>query len=134
MTAFQEIQKLRANAKAFEGFWDRYRERTAKADVDKYNASFGGDHRFSNFKVNTFFDSHTGVYGNSSCSNFGRFDEEIAGRYMVMAMNALREELFAKCAELIKRDAEKLVDKARSEVEAMNAALDAVMRESEAPA
>ena len=26
MTAFQEIQKLRADTKAFEGFWDRYRE------------------------------------------------------------------------------------------------------------
>lgn len=133
MEAFKQITTLRRNSQEFATFWSRYRAHTEKADVDKFNASFGGDQRFSNFKVNTFFESHSGVYGNSSCSNFGRFDEDLAQKYMVLAMNAMREALFEKAAELMQRDAERLVDKARTEVEAMNAALDAVLQPKETP-
>ena len=129
--SFNEIATLRSNAKAFEGFWDRYDATVANPSVDKYNASFGGDQRFINFKVSTFFESHTGVYGNSSCSNFGRFDQDLAQAYMVRAMNALRKELFAKCAELMKADAAKKVDAARLEVEAMNEALNACLADAQ---
>lgn len=127
MDAFKQIAALRRNSKEFATFWGRYKAHTDKTDVDKFNASFGGDQRFSNFKVNTFFESHSGVYGNSSCSCFGRFDDDLAQKYMVLAMNAMREALFEKAAELMQRDAEKLVDKARTEVAAMNDALDAVL-------
>jgi len=127
MDAFKQIAALRRNSQEFSTFWPRYKEYTSKSDVDKFNAAFGGDQRFSNFKVSTFFESHTGVYGNSSCCNFGRFDEDLAQKYMVLAMNAMREALFEKAAELMQRDAERLVDKARTEVAAMNAALDAVL-------
>mgnify|MGYP001249742717 CR=1 FL=1 len=127
MDAFKQITALRRNSKEFATFWGRYKKHTSDSNVDKYGAAFGGDSRFTNFKVNTFFESHSGVYGNSACGNFGRFDEDFAQKYMVMAMNALREELFAKVAELMQRDAENLVAKARTEVEAMNAALDAVL-------
>lgn len=130
--AFNEISSLRRNAREFETFWDRYKAHTEKTEIDKFGASFGGDSRFANFKVTTFFESHSGSYGNSSCYNFGRFDADLAQAYMVRAMNCLREELFAKCAELMKADAAKLVDKARAEVEAMNAALDACLAEAQA--
>lgn len=132
--AFNEISNLRSNAREFETFWDRYKAHTGKTDIDKYGASFGGDSRFTNFKVTTFFESHSGSYGSSSCYNFGRFDTDLAQTYMVRAMNCMREELFAKCAELMKEDAAKLVDKARAEVEAMNAALDACLAEAQAEA
>lgn len=131
-TTFNEISKLRANAREFETFWTRYQEHIERPQVDKHNASFGGDHRFTNFKVTTFFESHSGTYGNSSCGNFGRFDDKLAGEYMVRAMNCLRAELFAKCAELMKADAAKKVDAARKEVDAMNAALDACLEEGTA--
>ena len=130
MTAFNEIAKLRSNAKEFETFWDRYNAHTDKPKIDKYGAGFGGDQRFSNFKVVTFFESHSGEYGNSSCYNFGRFDESLAQQYMVRAMNCLRAELFAKCAELMRADAAKKVSKAQEEVEAMRAALEACLAES----
>jgi hypothetical protein len=132
MTTFNEIAKLRANAKEFETFWARYKDHTDKPDIDKYGASFGGDQRFSNFKVVTFFESHSGAYGNSSCYNFGRFDGDLAQQYMVRAMNCLRAELFAKCAELMRADAAKKVSKAQEEVEAMKAALEACLSESPA--
>lgn len=127
--AFNEIAKLRRNAKEFETFWGRYKDHTASPNIDKYGAEFGGDGRWSHFKVNTFFDAHSGSYGSSSCGSFGKFDADIAGAYMVQAMNCLREELFAKTAELMKADAAKKVEKARTEVEAMNAALDACLAE-----
>ena len=126
-TAFKEIAKLRSNAHEFETFWARYKAHTASQNIDKYDAQFGGDGRWSHFKVNTFFDAHSGAYGSSSCGSFGRFDADIAGAYMVRAMNCLREELFAKAAELMKADAAKKVEKARAEVEAMNAELDACL-------
>ena len=132
--AFNEISKLRRNATEFETFWARYSEHTGQSVIDKFGASFGGDSRFTNFKVTTFFESHSGSYGNSACYTFGRFDADMAQTYMVRAMNCLREELFAKCAELMKADAAKMVDKARAEVEAMNAALDACLAEVQAEA
>ena len=132
MTAFNEISKLRSNAKEFETFWARYKAHTSKSDIDKYGASFGGDARFTNFKIATFFESHSGSYGNSSCYNFGRFDGDLAQIYMVRAMNCLREELFAKCAELMRADAAKKVDAAAAEVAAMQKALADCL--SEAPA
>lgn len=131
MTAFGKISKLQANAKEFETFWDRYAAHTAKADIDKYGAGFGGDPRFTEFKVVTFFESHSGAYGNSSCYRFGRFDADLAQAYMVRAMNILREDLFAKCAELMRKDAAELVGKAREEIERMQEALNDVLSESE---
>lgn len=130
MKAFNEIQQLRANAKEFETFWSRYKKHTSNSHIDKYGAQFGGDSRFTNFKVVTFFESHSGEYGNSSCHTFGRFDGELAQAYMVRAMNCLREELFAKCAELMRADAAKKVDAAKAEVEAMQEALDACLMEA----
>ena len=131
MTAFNEIAKLRANANEFENFWHRYKKHTSNSNIDQYGAQFGGDSRFTNFKVVTFFESHSGEYGNSSCYNFGRFDADLAQAYMVRAMNCLREELFAKCAELMRADAAKKVDAAKAEVEAMQAALEACLAEAQ---
>ncbi|WP_444668402.1 hypothetical protein [Cereibacter changlensis] len=130
--AFKEIAKLRQNAKEFETFWARYREHIAKPSIDKFDAKFSSDGRWGNFKVVAFFESYSGAYGNSSCGQFGRFDADLAHDYMIRAMNCMQEELFAKCAELMKIDAAKKVDAARAEVEAMNAALDACL--AEAPA
>lgn len=127
MDAFNKISRLQANAREFETFWARYKKHTSNPDVDKYGAQFGGDQRFTNFKVSTFFDSHSGVYGNSSCSTFGRFDGDLAQEYVVRAMNAMREDIFVKVAELMKKDAADLVEKARAEVAAMNQKLDAVV-------
>lgn len=130
-TAFQEISALRRNAREFETFWDRYEETIKDSRCDKHAARFGGDNRFSNFRVSTFFDSHTGYYGNSACSNFGRFDDDLANKYMTQAMNNLSRELFSEVARLMKADAAKMVGKAREEVDAMNAALDACLSETD---
>ena len=127
MEAFKKISALQRNSKEFATFWERYKAHTSQVQIDKFGASFGGDSRFTNFKVSTFFESHSGVYGDSSCGCFGRFDPDLAEKYMIMAMNSMREELFAKAADLMARDAKLLVEKARSEVDAMNAALDAVL-------
>lgn len=132
MNTFNEISQLRRDADEFATFWTRYNAHIAKENIDKYGAKFGGDSRFCNFKVETFFESHSGAYGSSSCSTFGRFDQRLASQYMVLAMNCLREELFAKCAELMRADAAKKVAAARQEVEAMSAALDAVLSDAEA--
>lgn len=132
MSTFNQISQLRRNADEFATFWARYNAHTAKTDIDKYGAGFGGDSRFCNFKVATFFESHSGSYGSSSCYTFGRFDERLASEYMVLAMNCLREELFAKCAELMRADAAKKVAAARQEVALMSAALDAVLSDAEA--
>lgn len=127
---FNEISALRRNAAEFETFWDRYRKHTSNSHIDKYGACFGGDSRFTNFKVATFFESHSGEYGNSSCGCFGRFDSDLAQKYMVRAMNSLREQLFAKCAELMKADAAAMVAKAQEEVAEMQRSLDACLAEA----
>ena len=127
---FNEISALRRNAAEFETFWDRYKRHTSNSHIDKYGACFGGDIRFTNFKVVTFFESHSGEYGNSSSGRFGRFDDDLAQKYMFRAMNSLREQLFAKCAELMKADAAAMVAKAQEEVAAMQRSLDACLAEA----
>ena len=66
---FQEIQKLRANAKAFEGFWDLYRECTAKVDVDKTTPAWRRS-EVQQLQVNILRQPYRRLSGNSACSNF----------------------------------------------------------------
>jgi len=128
---FNEISRLRRNAKEMETFWERFKEHTSKPGIDKHGAGFGGDNRLMEFRVNTFFYSKSGVYGNSSVSQFGRFDAKTVEPYIVRAMNKMAPELFAKASEMMKADAAKMVDEARAEVEAMSRALDDALADRE---
>ncbi|WP_406646926.1 hypothetical protein QEZ52_00455 [Aliisedimentitalea scapharcae] len=130
LKTFTEIQKLCNNAKETETFWSRYRETTAKDNIDKYKAGFSVDDRNTSFTVKTSFSSYTGTYGSSSVYRFDGMDRDLLPKYMVRAMNELSEELFAKAAELMRNDAAAKLDKAQEEVSAMQAALDSVVAET----
>lgn len=120
----EKIKKLRRNAEEFETFWDRFFEKVSDTTCDKHGAAFGGDSRFSVFDMPSFFSAHTGYYGNSSCSTFGRFDNDIAKAYMTKAINTMARQLFKKCAELMRIDAAGLTSEARKEIENLNKLID----------
>lgn len=120
---FNQLRKLSLNAEKAETFWSTFNETTAKDQVDKYRAGFGVDDRNPSFAVKTVFSSHIGTYGSSSVYRFDSFDRDLMGEYMVMAMNALSDDLFQKAAELMRKDAEKLLGDARQEVQRMQDAL-----------
>lgn len=82
------------------------------------------DDRFTNFRVPLFFSSCIRYYGNSSCSTLGSFDSDLSGKYMAQAINAMRRELFKKCADLMRTDANKLVADARKELAELSKQLD----------
>lgn len=129
--AFNKISALRRNAAELETFWERYQTKCVEvANVDKHGAKFGGDARFKQFNVHTFFESHAGTYGSSSCHTFGSFSSDVVEPYIVRAMNVLRKELFETAAQLMRKDAATLVDDARKEVETMNEALEACLQEA----
>ena len=134
LKTFREIQTLQKNAKEAETFWARYREKISDSNIDKHRAGFGADGRNPSFKVLTNFSSYIGSYGSSSVYSFDRFDSEVMSKYMVRAMNALSKELFAKAAELMRKDAAAKLDVAQKEVSAMQAALDEVISEASAEA
>lgn len=130
LKSFKELQRLQSNAEKASTFWEKYEEVTSRAQIDKYRAGFGVDGRNPSFAVKTLFSSYTGTYGNSSVHRFDSFDRELLEKYMVLAMNELSKDLFSKAGELMRKDAEKLLEKARAEVSAMQAALDEVEAQS----
>lgn len=127
MKSYHEIKSLRANAQNFESFWAEYYNHVTRPNVYDHNATFEKTERhFENFKIVAFFNSYT-QYRDSPPKQLYQFDYDLAQEYMVRAMNCLRKELFAKCAELMKADAAKKVEAARAELKTMQETLDDIL-------
>lgn len=114
-----KIKKLMANSDAFATCFAKYREVTADPSCDKHIAGFNLDQRFSAFRVTLSFDSCTGYYGSSSCTQFFHCSSDLAGEYVVRAINYHKEEIFATVAAMMREDAEGMVAKAQQEIAAL---------------
>lgn len=121
-----KIKRLRTNAAALGGFFERFGAEAAKHDCDKHGAGFGVDNRFSAFKVEVSFDSYTGYYGSSSCSSALSVEREIVQPFFTRALNTHKAAIFATMAALMNTEAASLTGKARAEIAALQAMMDEV--------
>ena len=126
MKNFEKVKQLNNQAMVFETFWQQYKERTSQSQCDKFSAAFNSDGRWAHWRMEIFFDAHTGNYGNSSCSSFGSINGELAKEYFPRALNCMKEQIFQKMSELMKKDAMKSVSEAEREIEAMQKLLNEV--------
>ena len=125
--SLNKVKALQAQASVLEEFWSSYRAETSKGSCDKHEACFDGDDRWELFKIDTSFACHTGYFGHSGCSRFGgRFDEDIVRGAFIRAMNDNAELLFKAAAHFIKADADKLMEKARAELEGFQKLIDTI--------
>lgn len=122
-----KIQSLLNNAKATGTYWESYEEKKSRPNCDKHGAGFQGDERFSVFACKVSFSAHTGNYGNSSCSSFcNGMDRDVANKYLIGAMNVLKETLFKEMSKAMQRDALALKGKAVKEVEQLQEMINSI--------
>lgn len=127
---FDRLADLLRSAKGCETFLENFKERSAPGNIDKYDEGFGINSRCTVFDVQTSFSAYTGSYGSSSVYTFQNgISPKIGAEYVVKAMNALRKDILAKMAELMRRDATALEGKARAEIEKMESLLASVLND-----
>lgn len=129
LASMQRIKALLHHANGAATVHDQFAAAIADPNCDKHNIGFNVDSRFSAFSVTVSFDCLTGYYGNSSCSTFWRADKGVIGKAFIKALNIHQRELLATTARVLREEAVALTDKARAEVDA----LQAVLNELEAP-
>ena len=123
----QKIKTLTADAAALAVFNDLYaRKYDSDTHCDKKGFGFDVDDRFSAFRIQTNFSSWAGYYGNSSCSNILHLsDSDTVASFIKKAMNQLQPQIFAVAADLMRKEAASLTDRAEAELSAMRDLLDA---------
>lgn len=122
----ERIRELRSAQKSLATFWERYLEATKRPNIDKYDAKFCGDERFSCFSRKIYFSAYTGAYGSSTCGTFGAGGGASAstlGNLLVKALNSLKEEIFTQMALHAAEEAEELVGKAKEELQELTTLL-----------
>jgi hypothetical protein len=124
--ALQKMRSLKAFANSVGSFWDRYKETTSDSRCDKYEAKFNGGDRWTLFKTQISFCAHTGYYGNSTCSIFGRMDSEIAKEIFPRALDKCAKQIFEAMREIADSEAKALRSEAEDEIKALQAMIDEV--------
>ena len=128
----ERIKTLSSHAKSLATYFERFNRVTAEPGCDKYKAKFGGDGRFTVFRVDSVaFTAYTGYYGNSSCSTFGGMNSDLVRKHFLAALNAHKEALFATMAETMRHEAAQLTSKAEEELSALQALLDEATAQQE---
>lgn len=119
------LKRLARQSDALQEYFARFDEVTSKQNCDKYGAGFSiNDDRFCVFSTKVRFCAYTGYYGSSSCSTFGQVSKELADKYLPMALDRMKREIFAEMAALMKADAKSLRGKAQKEMAALQELLD----------
>lgn len=126
-----KIKSLRREAANIGGFHALYAEKYASdSHCDKKGFGFNKDDRFAAFKVNVWFDSHAGHYGNSSCSTIlNVYDQDSVKSAFIKALNVHQKELFQTMAKLMRDEAAGLTEQAEKEIAALQSMLDAARAE-----
>ena len=119
MKTFEEIKKLRQNVSEIRTLFNVKIPKWLddKKHFDKTGASFNIDDRFSAFgKIEIWFSSWMGTYGDSGCGTQCRLDVNIFRKHFVSYLNANKKEIMLAIADSIEKEAKSLKEKAEEEV------------------
>jgi len=126
MKNFEQIEKLRKNVFQIRDLFNVKipKWNTSQKTFDKTGAVFNQDHRFSACgKIEIFFSSWMGVYGDSGCSSQCNLDKEVFEEHFVKYLNYNRESIMLAIADSIEKEAKGLKEKAEEEVKTQLAML-----------
>jgi hypothetical protein len=122
-----KIKSLRAFADNLRGAETRWREKYSdRKHFDKQGFAFTyrTDTSWCAFVVPSVgFEAYVGTYGNSSCGRDWSVDKDLARHYFLNALNEHKQAIFDSMAEQADADAANLRDKAKAELDALNALL-----------
>lgn len=128
MKKLEEIKNLLRAAK-IKDLRDNYMKTLAsRSNIDKYDFKFGGDERFSVFKVPVRLSCYTGYYGNSSCSTFMIIDSELAKEALNHYLNHNVDAVLEGMADYMEEKASSLVAQAEKELAEQQEILDQIKR------
>tara|TARA_R110000851_G_scaffold6726_1_gene26782 strand:- start:1063 stop:1458 length:396 start_codon:yes stop_codon:yes gene_type:complete len=119
-------KSLKNTSSKLGGLLEDYSAKVSHSSIDKYNLKFGGDSRFSVFKVDVFLDCHTGSYGSSSCSTMISVDNKTASIALNKVLNKHMKMILDEMALSIAEEAKKLVSDAKAELEEATKFLDEI--------
>ena len=121
MKTFEEIKKLRENVSQIRTLFNVKIPKWLEAPktYDKIGYSFNTDDRFSAFgKIEIWFSSWMGTYGDSGCGDQLRLDKDIFKKHFVSYLNKNKKEIMMAVADSIEKEAKSLKEKAEEEVKA----------------
>jgi len=125
VTKIGTVKSLMRQSEILQEYFARFDEVTNRQNCDKYGAGFSiNDDRFCVFSTKMRFCAYTGYYGSSSCSTFGSISKELADKYLPIALDRLKREIFAEMAALMKSDAQSFRGAAQKELDALQELLD----------
>jgi len=120
MEALEKIKILRQNANSIIELFNVKipKWESDKKHYDKVGWGFNQDDRFNAHKpFSISFDSHMGVYGDSSCSRQCSLDNDIFMRHFLKYLNSHRKQIMLGVAESIQNEALSLKAKAEAELQ-----------------
>jgi len=121
MKTFEEIKKLRENVSQIRTLFNVKIPKwlTDQKHYDKTGVYFNTDDRFTACgKIEIWFSSWMGTYGDSGCSTQCRLDINVFRKHFVSYLNANRKEIMLAIADSIEKEAKSLKEKAEEEVKA----------------
>ena len=122
--AIDRIRQLRTASKNLSGFWKMWSEKyQADSKCDKKAARFALTDRCNAFSANIGFECYAGYYGNSSVHTVAIANSDLVKPYLVRALNAHAQAIFATMAEFMLADAEGLTADAQDDIAGMQALL-----------
>lgn len=121
MKVFEKIEKLRENASQIRTLFNVRMPKWLddQRHYDKTGVLFNFDDRFSACrKIEIWFTSWMGTYGDSGCGAQCSLDVEIFEKHFVSYLNANKEQIMMAVADSIEKEAKELKEEAEKEIKA----------------
>lgn len=120
MKKLDEVKELRKNVSAIRNFFNMNLQKYKQdSRCDKFNYGFNIDDRFKACQGEIItFDSWTGYFGDSGCSNIVRLSPEIFNKHLLMYLNNNKHTIMLAIADSIEKDAKSLRCEAEKELKA----------------
>jgi uncharacterized ParB-like nuclease family protein len=133
--AIEKLQRIVGDANKIRGLKAWYEHKTMISTCDKRDAAFCVDDRFAVFDAcRVTFDCYTGYYGNSGCSRpFSVSEPDSVKKAFLLTINKHKWEILNEMADHLMSEADALRDSAEVEIADVQALLDSIRKEAEAP-
>ena len=123
MSTFENLKKVRSilsDSKKIGSHNERFINATRKGNegrVDKYKKGFNADDRFKAFKVEVYFSSYIGAYGDSSVGSFLHLSStESTKKAFVKYLQDNEGDVLKGISDNLRAEAETLIEAAKSEI------------------
>jgi hypothetical protein len=123
VSTFENLRKVRSilsDSKKIGSHNERFINATRKGNegrIDKYKKGFNEDSRFQAFRVEVFFGSYTGAYGDSSVGSFLNISSAVSTqKAFVKYLQDNEDDVLQGISDNLREEADSLIEAAKSEI------------------